>query len=93
MRRTAHRLAAVTATLVAAAALPIVATTPAQATTKQCKTFLAEAGYKVGPKVHAACSVGSGIVQNYAACLAGLMSLNVRTHVAEVACERAGYFK
>ncbi|WP_310716439.1 hypothetical protein [Streptomyces lydicus] len=92
MRKAARRLATATATLVAAGALPILAAAPAQATTKQCETFLAGAGYKVGPKVHNNCAIGSGSLQNYGACLTGLLSLKIRYDLADIACQQAGRF-
>ncbi|MFE1767841.1 hypothetical protein ACFW81_26950 [Streptomyces angustmyceticus] len=92
MRNTIRRLAAATGALVVAGALPIVATTPAQATTKQCTSFIAEGGYKVGPKVRAACKMTGegGFIErnnNLPFCEASLVALKVKPVIAERACQ------
>ncbi|TXC99191.1 hypothetical protein [Streptomyces sp. ISID311] len=91
MRNAARRLAGATGILVIAGALPLVATAPAQATTKQCTSFLAEAGYKVGPKVRQACGlVGTGgwITRNanVAPCQGILELVHVKPDHAGKAC-------
>lgn len=94
MRNAVRRLATATGVLVAAGALPIVVSAPAQAATKQCETFLADAGYKIGPKVHSACrSAGEGnpivrtSMQPY--CTLHLRTLGVKVAIADAACWRA----
>ncbi|PBC82404.1 hypothetical protein SAMN05428945_3014 [Streptomyces sp. 2224.1] len=92
MHKAIRRLAAATGVLVAAGALPIVATAPAQATTKQCTSFLAEGGYKVGPKVRAACKMTGegGLIErnnNVPFCQAYLITIKVDSRIAERACQ------
>ncbi|MEW2439199.1 hypothetical protein AB0952_34500 [Streptomyces caniferus] len=92
MHNAIRRLAAAAGVLMAAGALPIVATAPAQATTKQCTSFIAEGGYKVGPKVRAACKMtgeGGFIMRNNNVpfCQASLLTLKVKPVIAERACQ------
>ncbi|MGW9173921.1 hypothetical protein [Streptomyces decoyicus] len=92
MHNAMRRLAAATGVLVAAGALPIVATAPAQATTKQCTSFLAEAGYKVGPNVRSACGLaGTGDWMtrhaNVGICQGMLKAIRVKPEHADKACE------
>ncbi|GGW90948.1 hypothetical protein GCM10010341_10060 [Streptomyces noursei] len=89
MCKAVRRLAAATGVLVVAGALPLVVTAPAQATPQQCESFLAEAGYKVGPKVRTMCGFGGGPIKDYVGCYTGLMSLGVKERLAEVACSYA----
>ncbi|MDH6539318.1 hypothetical protein [Streptomyces sp. SPB4] len=42
-----------------AAALPMVAASPASASTADCQVFLRNVGYNVGPRVEAACTAGA----------------------------------
>ncbi|WP_405409868.1 hypothetical protein [Streptomyces decoyicus] len=92
MHNAIRRFAAATGVLVAAGALPIVATAPAQATTKQCTSFIAEGGYKVGPKVRAACKMTGegGFIErnnNIPFCQISLTMLKVKPVIAERACQ------
>ncbi|UZJ31380.1 hypothetical protein [Streptomyces endophytica] len=92
MLKTTRRLAAATGVLLTAATLPLVATGSAQATTKQCTSFIAEGGYKVGPKVRAACKMtgeGGFIVRNnnIPFCAASLTSLGIKWVISQRACE------
>ncbi len=90
MHKAVRHLAAATGVLVAAGVLPIVVTAPAEASPKDCASFLAGAGYKVGPKVRAACSATMGLgTPDIATCLARLGSLGVRVDLAQEACFRA----
>lgn len=91
MHKAVRRLVAATAVVVAAGALPIVASTPAQANTRHCTTYLAD-GYKVGPKARQACSlVGSGNIlvrsANLGLCRSILMQIHVKPEHAIKACE------
>ncbi|MFE0190901.1 hypothetical protein, partial [Streptomyces sp. NPDC058989] len=91
MRNSIRRLAAATGVLVAAGALPIVATAPAHATTKQCTSFIAEGGYTVGAKVRSACKMtgeGGFITRhtNIPYCQIALTALSVKPAIAERAC-------
>ncbi|QZY16014.1 hypothetical protein [Streptomyces decoyicus] len=92
MCNTVRRLGAATGVLLAACALPIVATAPAQATTKQCESFLAGAGYKVGPKVHSACkdsASGGNYDTSHLECVVQMVALGIRNDLADIACTRA----
>ncbi|REK88292.1 hypothetical protein DY245_22175 [Streptomyces inhibens] len=76
----------------AAGALPIVATAPAHATTKQCTSFLADFGYTVGPKVRSACSLagtGDWITRhgNVGFCQGILTAIRVKPEHANKACD------
>ncbi|MFI0150886.1 hypothetical protein [Streptomyces lydicus] len=91
MSNAIRRLAAAAGVVLAAGALPIIASAPAQANTKHCTTYLAD-GYKVGPKVRQACSlVGSGNIlvrnANLGLCRSILMLIHVKPEHALTACE------
>ncbi|WP_407555376.1 hypothetical protein QOM21_36430 [Streptomyces sp. Pv4-95] len=84
-----RRLAAVTGVLVAAAALPLVATAPAHADGFDCQQIVAKAGYKVGKKVYRACSTGEEPPAGPAVCTVQLQWLGVKQSVAMRACDAA----
>ncbi|MEU5300567.1 hypothetical protein ACH4YO_20790 [Streptomyces noursei] len=93
MRKAVRRLVAATGVLVTAAALPVVATAPAQANTIQCTTYLDGLGYKVGPNVRQACQlVGNDTdwTTRHASriyCVAILTESGVRQNHADKACD------
>lgn len=90
MRKAVRRIAAAAGVLVAGAALPLVITAPAHASTDQCMGFLATKGYVAGPKVHAACSkAADGSQEGWIACDFKLMQLHVRQDHAGDACSLA----
>ncbi|WP_158717794.1 hypothetical protein [Streptomyces sp. NRRL F-2664] len=84
-KRTFSTLAAV----FAAAALPIVAASPASASSADCQVYLRNVGYNVGAQVQAACDHAaawdmSGM--NRHACYASLVNLGVKANDASTAC-------
>ncbi|GAB7033525.1 hypothetical protein AB0G35_01820 [Streptomyces sp. NPDC021749] len=91
MHKAVRLLASATVVAVAAGALPIVASAPAQANTRHCTTYLAD-GYTVGPKARQACSlVGSGNIlvrsANLSLCRIILGQIHVKPEHAMKACE------
>ncbi|MFF4295585.1 hypothetical protein ACFY0N_18325 [Streptomyces vinaceus] len=75
----------------AAAALPIVAASPASADQGDCQYYLHEAGYNVGPKVESACKAGDQFTPTaFGSCLMGLLDIGVRVDHAQRACGLAG---
>ncbi|MCX4693360.1 hypothetical protein [Streptomyces sp. NBC_01408] len=72
-----------------AAALPMVAASPASASSADCQVYLRNLGHTVGPKVEAACNLAAtwdvhGL--NRLTCYLALMDLGVRTDYASTAC-------
>ncbi|MEV0410887.1 hypothetical protein AB0I68_08770 [Streptomyces sp. NPDC050448] len=85
------RAVGILAATFAAAALPIMAASPASADQGDCQLSLIDAGYKVGPKVEAACQAGARFSPTaYGTCLMGLLDIGVRADHAQLACGRAG---
>ncbi|WP_159045868.1 hypothetical protein [Streptomyces sp. WM6372] len=85
------RAVGVLAATFAAAALPIVVASPASADQGDCQYYLHEAGYKVGPKIEAACESGDQFSPTaYGSCLMGLLNIGVRVDHAQSACGLAG---
>lgn len=77
-----------------AAALPMVAASPASASTADCQVFLRNVGYNVGPKVEAACTEGAdrsfwGSQTAWARCLTSLNGLGVKQNDVVTACDEA----
>jgi hypothetical protein len=71
----------------AAGVLPLVTATSAQASPADCRNYLANQGYEVGPKVTKACSYNS--VSNNWKCVTQLAQLISNTTHINVACTRA----
>ncbi|MER5807179.1 hypothetical protein ABT143_03105 [Streptomyces sp. NPDC002033] len=72
-----------------AAALPMVAASPASASSADCQIYLRNIGYNVGPKAQGACDVAApwdlyGL--NDHACYVTLVGLGVRANDATTAC-------
>ncbi|MGW0764233.1 hypothetical protein [Streptomyces sp. NPDC002676] len=87
------RMAAAASVVVAAGALPLISATPASAAWDDCASYIASHGYRVGPKVTAACShsaldTGIGRMPN-PICEVGLVKIHVKDEVASAACRRA----
>ncbi|MCF3125501.1 hypothetical protein IPZ68_38280 [Streptomyces arenae] len=76
-------------------AVPVATAAPASAASHACTDFVKWGGYKVGPKVKAACkgaAKGAGTPAswiNVAACKAIMATLGVRESVANDACRSA----
>ncbi|MEX2972595.1 hypothetical protein [Streptomyces sp. C184] len=92
MRKSIRRIAAATGVLMAGAALPLVVTAPAQASTADCTAYLSSKGYIVGKKVLTVCddwahSIGGAIPP--LPCMQPLERLGVKASHAEEACNRA----
>ncbi|WP_133898065.1 hypothetical protein [Streptomyces sp. KS 21] len=85
------RALGVLAATFAAAALPIMAASPASADQGDCQYYLHEAGYNIGPKVETACKFGADYSNPGAwmGCYWGLTGIGVRTEHASEACSRA----
>ncbi|MFF4949826.1 hypothetical protein [Streptomyces chattanoogensis] len=91
MRKAVRRIAAATGVLVAGAALPLVVTAPAQATTKACESYLASKGYVVGPKADQACSIAGShqdATTDLIVCSSKLMFIGVKSADSGEACFR-----
>ncbi|GHG93083.1 hypothetical protein [Streptomyces lanatus] len=82
------RVLATLALTVAAGAVPLVTAAPAHATARQCENYLAGKDYIVGPKVKAACQLGT-VALGQAGCVAHLMDVRVRQVYAQNACALA----
>ncbi|WP_327385411.1 MULTISPECIES: hypothetical protein [unclassified Streptomyces] len=72
-----------------AAALPMVAASPASASSADCQVYLRNLGYNVGPRVQDACNAAaawdlSGM--NRHACYVTLANLGVKVRDANTAC-------
>ncbi|MFI9061498.1 hypothetical protein ACIGQE_06435 [Streptomyces sp. NPDC053429] len=81
------RTIGVLAATFAAAALPLVAASPASADQGDCEYSLHEAGYRIGPKVEAACKSGAEFSATaYSTCLFSLLNIGVRSDHAQRAC-------
>lgn len=97
MRKQVRRLTAGMAVLVAGAALPLVATAPAQAsnaTASQCINYLRQQGFLTGPKVHEACYAAAGMRSGgYEKCSNTLVALGVHHHHTQKACALGVYGK
>lgn len=92
MRNALRRLAAATGVLVAGAALPLVVTAPAQASTGDCTAYLSSKGYIVGKRVLAVCEDWAASPMGATPplpCMKPLHSLGVKWSHAEAACNRA----
>ncbi|GAA4998438.1 hypothetical protein GCM10023335_10020 [Streptomyces siamensis] len=77
----------------AAGLVPLVTATAAQADHSTCVNYIGNHGYRVGPKVKAACNnkaldMPIGKVAN-PFCLKGLLTIHVRNDDAQAACKRA----
>ncbi|MFI8264465.1 MULTISPECIES: hypothetical protein [unclassified Streptomyces] len=85
------RTAAILATAVAAAALPILMASPASADQGACQFSLIDHGYVVGPKSEAACRTGSdvGNPARWIQCYWGLTAIGVKEVDAARACNAA----
>ncbi|MFF4580893.1 hypothetical protein [Streptomyces sp. NPDC001389] len=84
------RAGGVLAAVFVAAALPMVAASPASADQGDCQYSLHEAGYNIGPKVEAACKLGADFNPGaYPACYFGLINIGVRIGDAGNACSAA----
>ncbi|MFG2297108.1 hypothetical protein [Streptomyces sp. NPDC048603] len=86
------RVASVMAAMAMAVALPVLTALPAAADQGDCQYYLHTKGYRIGPKVEAACSVGVQDwkrPQGYAQCLFGLTNIGVKREHAVVACQEA----
>ncbi len=84
-----RRLGSVIGVAIAAASIPLAAALPAQATAEDCTTYLAGAGYIVGPQVENSCNLGAGPFPKPEFCITGLQSLDVAPNHASAACELA----
>ncbi|MFK0045802.1 hypothetical protein ACIQU4_17050 [Streptomyces sp. NPDC090741] len=85
------RAVGVMAATFAAAALPLMAATPASADQGDCQYYLHEQGYNVGPKIEAACKTGSEFSAiAFGSCLGQLLNIGVRGDHAQEACGLAG---
>ncbi|WP_328925720.1 hypothetical protein OG429_14415 [Streptomyces sp. NBC_00190] len=83
------RTLGVLAATFAAAALPIVAASPASASSADCQVYMRNLGYTVGPRVQDACDVGATWDPNgfnRLACLRALVDLGVKADDASTAC-------
>ncbi|MFE2144727.1 hypothetical protein ACFXA3_23820 [Streptomyces sp. NPDC059456] len=75
----------------AAAALPLMAASPASADQGDCQYYLHEEGYKVGPKIESGCETGAHSSPiAYGSCLSYLLNIGVRADQAQRACGLAG---
>ncbi|MEU5805580.1 hypothetical protein [Streptomyces sp. NPDC047718] len=85
------RVLGVVAATFAAAALPILAASPASADQGACQLYLFDAGYNVGPKVEASCKFGADYSHPGAwmGCYLGLTGIGVSSEDASEACSRA----
>ncbi|WP_369778759.1 hypothetical protein [Streptomyces sp. R33] len=85
------RALGVLAATFAAAALPIMAASPASADQGACQFSLIDAGYRVGPKAEAACRTGSdsGNPARWIQCYWGLTAIGVTEVEAARACNAA----
>lgn len=85
------RAVGVLAATFAAAALPIMAASPASADQGACQLVLIDAGYKVGPKAEAACRTGGdpGNPGRWIQCYWALTALQVSETPAVRACNAA----
>ncbi|WP_406182809.1 hypothetical protein [Streptomyces sp. NBC_01006] len=84
------RAVGVLAATFAAAALPIMAASPASADQGDCQYSLHEAGYTVGPKIEAACKLGADFnPAAYPGCYFALVNIGVSSGDASDACYAA----
>ncbi|MCX5607965.1 MULTISPECIES: hypothetical protein [unclassified Streptomyces] len=72
-----------------AAALPMVAASPASASSADCQVYLRNLGYNVGPRVQDSCNIGAawdihGL--NRLTCFRALTDLGVKVNDASTAC-------
>ncbi|MEU8842612.1 hypothetical protein AB0D97_26350 [Streptomyces roseus] len=85
------RAVGVLAATFAAAAMPVMAASPASADQGDCQYYLHEAGYQVGPKATSGCEAGSRFSPiAYGDCLSQLLNIGVRIEHAHRACGLAG---
>ncbi|MET3983796.1 hypothetical protein [Streptomyces sp. PvR034] len=73
----------------AAAVVPMVAASPASATSADCQVFLRNVGYTVGPRVQGACSTGETGWVGEQGCYALLVQAGVKPSDAREACYQA----
>ncbi|RSS47616.1 hypothetical protein EF912_26400 [Streptomyces sp. WAC07061] len=78
-----------------AAVLPMVAATPASATSFDCQIYLSNVGYTVGPRVKDACAAGAdrsvlGSATAWPRCISALGSLGIKQRDVVTACTEAG---
>ncbi|WP_330330388.1 hypothetical protein OHS33_12040 [Streptomyces sp. NBC_00536] len=74
----------------AAAVVPMVAASPASADTYDCRQFLSNVGYNVGPLVKAACDAGEGVlITDWDSCYFGLKNIGVKDSDVYTACAEA----
>lgn len=84
-----RRVIAAVSVTAAAGVLPLLAATPASAHRFDCYQYVMDAGYKVGPKVMAACDNRSFQGLPSTACLSGLSKLKIQWVVYFEACKRS----
>ncbi|MBW5480679.1 hypothetical protein [Streptomyces bambusae] len=82
------RTLGVLAATFAAAALPLVAASPASADAADCLQYLSNVGYQVGPRTNAACDRGAGGIANVF-CEPSMISIGVKWEHASEACYQA----
>ena len=86
----AKRILAAVGVVVAAGVVPLVTATEASATPSACVNYIGSHGYRVGPKVKAACNNAPyfhGIPNP--ACVVPLVQLRVNPDYATTACKMA----
>ncbi|MFI8386020.1 hypothetical protein [Streptomyces sp. NPDC085540] len=79
------------AVAILAMGLPIAVASPASADQGDCQYYLHEAGYKIGPKVEAACATGANPWNpgSWIQCYWGLTAIGVKEEHAAGACHAA----
>lgn len=89
----AKRVLSVVGVMAAAGVMPLVTATTASADQIACVDYVGSHGYRVGPKVRAACSheaLFSGAAKSpNPKCLVGLADIGVSAGVSGPACRRA----
>ncbi|MFJ9810830.1 hypothetical protein ACIRTB_21645 [Streptomyces sp. NPDC101158] len=75
---------------VAASAVPLMTAAEAQATPADCRSYLANRGYRVGPGVVKACNYNQEIV-GHPFCVGNLVRLGVNQTHAMRACDLAAW--
>ncbi|MFF8269006.1 hypothetical protein ACF059_16655 [Streptomyces sp. NPDC016562] len=84
-----RRIIGMAAATAMAGALPVLAASPAQATSGDCTNYMRNLGYNVGSYVVSACNNGEGGFVGEQVCFNILIQLNVKWDDAKEACYQA----
>ncbi|MFD9522374.1 hypothetical protein [Streptomyces sp. NPDC059979] len=85
----ARRIIGMAAAAAMAGALPLLAASPAQATSGDCQNYMRNLGYIVGSNVVGACDLGEGGFVGEQGCFAMMIQLGVKYDDVREACYQA----